>query len=132
MPQLQSIVLTDRTPVTPVNLTFTPLDIKDGIGSVVNSSGVPIGNKRLTVSMKKTNTRWKGTVRLDLPVVATETVNGISKPVVVRTAYAELNVSFDERSTEQERTDAIGLLSSGLSTSKVLINDALVKLEGVY
>lgn len=62
----------------------------------------------------------------------TETINGVSRPVVVRTAYANLSVTFDEKSTEQERNDAIGLMASALATGKVLVNDTLVKLEGVY
>lgn len=133
MPQLQNVVLTDRTPVTPVNLTFVPRDIDSkGVATVVNNAGVPIGEKRCTVSMKKTNARYQGEVRLTLPVVVTETVNGVSRPVVVRTAYANLSVTFDEKSTEQERKDAIGLMASALETGKVLINDTLVKLEGVY
>jgi hypothetical protein len=133
MPALQSVVLTDRTPVTPVNITFVPRG-KDpkGVGEVVASLGTPIGEKRCTVSMTKRGTRFVGQVRLVLPVVVTETINGVSSPVVVRTAYANLEVSFDEKSTEQERTDAVGLMSSALGTGKVLINDALVKLEEVY
>lgn len=133
MPQLQSVILTDRTPVTPVNLTFVPRDIdSNGVGTVVNTPGTPIGEKRLTVSMKKRNSRYVGQARLTLPVVATETINGVSRPIVVRTAYVNVDVTFDEKSTEQERTDAIGLMSSALGTGKVLVNDALVKLEGVY
>ena len=133
MPQLQNLILTDRTPVTPVNLTFVPRDIDaQGVGSVINSAGTPIGEKRCTVSMKKRNNRYHGEVRLTLPVVVTETINGVASPAVVRTAYAALTVTFDEKSTEQERTDCIGMMSSALSTSKVLVNDALVKLEGVY
>lgn len=133
MPQLQSLVLTDRTPVTPVNLTFVPqaIDAK-GVGVVVNNGGTPIGEKRCSVSMTKRNNRFHGEVRLQLPVVVTETINGVASPVVVRTAYATLAVTFDEKSTQQERDDCIGMMSSALATSKVLVNDALVKLEGVY
>lgn len=133
MPQLQNVILTDRTPVTPVNLTFVPRGI-DGndVGTVVNNSGVPIGEKRLTVSVKKKSSRYNAQVRLILPVVVTETINGVSRPVVVRTAYINVDATFDERSTEQERTDAVGLMASALGTGKVLVNDALVKLESVY
>lgn len=133
MPQLQTVVLTDRTPTTPVNLTFTPrgIDAK-GVGEVVNNAGVPIGEKRCTVSMTKRNSRFHGQVRLVLPVVVTETVNGVSSPSVVRTSYVNLECQFDEKSTEQERNDAIGLMASALATGKVLINDTLVKLENVY
>lgn len=132
MPQLQNVILTDRTPVTPVNLTFVPRGIEGGVGETVNNAGTPIGEKRFTVSMKQTGKRFKGEVRLVLPVVVTETINGVSSPKVVRTGYVNLSTSFDETSTEQERTDAIGMMSSALATSKVLVNDALVKNEGVY
>jgi hypothetical protein len=132
MPQLQNVILTDRTPVTPVNLTFVPRGIESGVGETVNNAGTPIGEKRFTVSMKQTGKRFKGEVRLVLPVVVTETINGVSSPKVVRTGYVNLSTSFDETSTEQERTDAIGMMSSALATSKVLVNDALVKNEGVY
>jgi hypothetical protein len=82
--------------------------------------------------MVKRNSRYKGEVRLALPVVVTETVNGVSRPVVARTAFAVLSVDFAETSSEQERNDAIGMMASALATGKVLVNDALVKLEGVY
>lgn len=132
MPQLQNVVLTDRTPTTPVNLTFVPRDITAGVGEVVNNAGTPIGEKRLTVSMKQTGKRFKGEVRLTLPVVVSEVINGVTAPKIVRTGYVNLSTSFDETSTEQERNDAIGLMASALATGKVLINDALVKNEGVY
>lgn len=132
MPQLQDVVLTDRTTPTPANLTFKPRDIVAGVGEVVNNAGIPLGEKRLTVSLKQTGKRFKGEVRLTLPVVVTEVINGISVPKIVRTGYVNLSTSFDETSTEQERNDAIGLMANALTTSKVLVNDALVKNEGVY
>lgn len=132
MPALQSVILTDRTPVTPVNHTFVPRDSKDGVGLVVTDTGTPIGEKRLTVSMKPTGTRYKGEVRLTLPVVVNETINGIVVPKVARIGYVNLSVSFDETSTKQERDDAIGMMASALGTAKVLVNDSQVKLEAVY
>lgn len=132
MPQLQSLVLTDRTPVTPVNRTFVPRDIADGVGMVVNTASTPIGSDRVSISSKKASTRYKGELRLVCPIVQTETINGVSRPVVVRTAYVTVSTSFDETSTEQERTDAIGMVANALGTSKVLIHDALVLLQGVH
>ena len=133
MPALQNLVLTDRTPVTPVDRTFVPRDIsRDGVGVVVNAAATPIGGQTVSVSLKKATTKYKGEVRLVIPVVQTETVNGVDRLVVVRTAYLTLQTSFDEESTEQERTDAIGMLANGLGTSKALIHDTLVKLQGVY
>jgi hypothetical protein len=132
MPQLQNLVLTDRTPVTPVDRTFVPRDIANGVGVVVNAAATPIGGQTVSVSLKKATSRYKGEVRLVIPVVQTETINGVDRPVVVRTAYLTLQTSFDEESTEQERTDAIGMLANGLGTGKTLVHDALVKLQGVY
>lgn len=134
MPQLQNLVLTDRaTPA--VNHTFTPRDANaSGSGTVVESTGVPIGDLRATVGLTQTNGvgNYKGTVRLTLPVVQTQTINGVSSPVVVRTAYASCEFTFSPSSTEQERKDAVGMLMSALDPSKALVNDTLVKLQAVY
>lgn len=133
MPQLQNLVLTDRTPVTPVDHTFIPREIANGVGTVVESTGVPVGNSSVSVSLRKTPSgKFKGTLRLAAPVVQTETISGVSRPVVVRTAYAALELTFDETSTEQERTDLVGMLASALGTGKTLVNDTMVKLQGVY
>lgn len=133
MPQLQSLVLTDRSTPTPVNLTFDPQDEKEGVGVVVNNtSGVPLGERRASVSMRKRNTRYKGEFRLSLPIVVTETINGVSNPTVVRVSHATLTVDYDERSTTQERNDLIGMVASALGTTKTLVNATLVNLERVY
>ena len=132
MPQLQNAVLKDRA-TTPVNHTFTPRDIKGNVGELVETRGVPVGENRLTVSLRKTaNGRYKGVVKLAIPEVATQTINGVSTPVVVRTAYAEVNVDFSATSSQEERNNAIGMLHSALAPTVVLVNDTLVKLEGIY
>jgi len=131
MPQLANLVLTDRA-ATPVNHTFTPLDIQSGVGVVVESTGVPIGDRRFSVSLNKTSqNRYKPSIRLTIPVVQDATVNGVTKPTVVRTAYADLTFNFDSSSTEQERKDVVGMLQSALDSAK-WVNDVAVKLQGVY
>lgn len=132
MPQLQNLVLTDRA-ATPVNHTFTPLDIQNGLGSVVESSGVPIGNNRVQIALNKTSTgRYKGVLKFQFPIVQTQTIDGVSTPVVVRTSYADLTFTFDPTSTTQERKDAVGMVMSALDASKVLVNDTLISLQGIY
>lgn len=133
MPQLQSIVLTDRATPTPVNHTFQPRDIVGNVGTVVESSGVPIGDNRYTVSLvKTTGNRYKAVIKGHFPVVQNQTINGITSPVVVRTSYSELSFSFDASSTEQERKDVVGMVQSSLDAAKPLVNDLVVKLQGVY
>lgn len=132
MPQLQNVVLTDRKG-TPVAHTFTPRDIRDGVGTVIESTGVPVGNSRLSVSLRQTpQGRYKAEVKLAIPVVSDEEINGITTPKVVRTAFADLTFTFDQTSTEAERNDAVGMLASSLESGKVLLNDLVVKLQGVY
>lgn len=131
MPQLQNLVLTDRK-ATPVAHTFTPFDIKNGVGTVVEQTGVPVGNNRFTVSLRRTGNRYKAQLQLVMPVTQNETINGITTPKVVRTAYADLSFTFDATSSDQERKDLVGMLQSSLDAAKVLVNDTVVNLQGVY
>jgi hypothetical protein len=52
--------------------------------------------------------------------------------VVVRTAYADVTFTFDSTSSEDERNDIVGMLANALDPSATLVNDAVVKLQGVY
>lgn len=131
MPQLQNLVLTDRE-ATPVNHTFTPRDIVSNVGAVVESSGVPVGDNRFTISLRQVNNRYKATIQMSVPVVQNQTINGITTPVVVRTAFADLTFTFDAQSTTQERTNLVGMLQSAMATNKALFHDTVVGLQGVY
>ena len=133
MPALTTTVLKDRTTPTPVDHTFTPESIKDGVGQVIETSGVPIGNSRLSVSSRKLSTgKYKSEVRLAVPVVSSETINGITSPKILRTAFVSAQFTFDETSSEAERNNIVGMFADALSPSKTLVNDTVVKLQGVY
>lgn len=132
MPQLQNLVLTDRA-ATPVAHTFAPRSKDGGVAVVAESTGVPIGDPKFTLSTTKTaGGRFKTVMKLSIPVVQTQTVNGVSTPVVVRTAYVDATFSFGNNSSLQERKDAVGLFSSALAPGAVLVNDVLTKCEGVW
>lgn len=131
MPQLQSLVLTDRK-ATPVAHTFTPVDIQQNVGTVSERTGSPIADPIYSISNRKSGDNFKVTAKLAVPIVQTETINGVSRPIVVRTAYVQTTFTFSKDSTEEERDDVVGMLASSFDTSKTLVNDTLVKLEGVY
>jgi len=133
MPNMNSLVLTDRA-ATPVDHTFTPRDLSQGMGTLAETQDVPVGENRVQVALKKTaGGRYKGFLKLTMPVVQTSSgTNGIETPVVVRTAFATLDLSFDATSTLQERKNIVGMLQDALDPSNTLINDTLVKLEGIY
>lgn len=133
MPQLQNLVLKDRTPTTPVDHTFVPRDITNNVGTVAESSGVPIGDNRFTVSLTRTTAnKYRAVLNLTMPVVQERDDGGVLSPVIVRTAYAKVEFTFDQSSTEQERNNIVGMLADSMAVGKSLVNDTVVKLQGVY
>lgn len=129
-----NIVVADRTTPTPVNHTFTP-DGEDtnGVHIFSEKTAVRAGDPRFTISLRQSKGKVRPSLRLAVPIVATQTINGVSSPVVVRTAYVELSATFDELSTAQERADAIGMLTNSCApTGQTMINDLLVNLSDIY
>lgn len=127
MPAMTNVALTDRES-TPVTHTFKPRSLRNDVAELVNSSGVPIGDEKLTLSMKKQGSFYRGEARLLLPVIQTETISGIARPTVVRTAIVSINVSFPEGGTRQERDNAIGLAYALLSDGRAMVDETFVDL----
>lgn len=114
MPQLTSLVLKDGA-ATPANHTFAPRDIVSGVATVIESTGVPVGDRRLSFALNRTqNGRVKVTMKMAIPVMQDQVVNGVSKPTVVRVAYSDITFSFDQTSSTQERKDVLALMASAL------------------
>jgi len=111
--------------------TFTPNDITGGVALLVESTGVPIGDSRLTISTGQTPAgRRKVTVKLAVPVVQDAVVSGVTRPTVVRTAYCNMDFSFDGSSNTEERSDILAFIASlmGNTMFKSVAND----LQGLY
>lgn len=128
MPQLAALVLKDKSQDS---FTFSPEGIKDGVATLVNSTGVPIGEQKLTVAASRTTTgRRKVSMRIAIPVVQDVVVAGISKPTVVRTAYADCVFTFDSTSNEVERGDIRALMADLLTGATAVA--CIEKLEHLY
>lgn len=132
MPALTSITVDDRES-TPVSHTYNPTTPKGNVWNWVNSDGVPIGDEQLSLSITKTpsgkyKVRWK----LADPVVVTETINGVDRPSVERTAYAEIHFTFDEDSSAQERKNLVGKTYNLLASGQAFTTSVNEDLEGVY
>lgn len=126
MPQLAPVVLKDYSAA---DHTFAPKGISGAVATLAQGNGVPIADKELTVSQTKTTTgRTKVLVKLKLPVVQDMTVNGVTRPTVVRTAYAELTLTFDNTSSVIERGDMRAYLQSlmGSTFGQYMIDDLSV------
>jgi len=127
-----NLVVNDRAG-TPVAHTYTPDgDDANGIHIFSEKTSVPAGNARYTIGLRQTNGKYRSSIKLQVPVVATQTINGVSSPVVIRTAFAEVNFTFDAYSSEQERADCVGMLYNSLAAAQTQINDLVVKLSDIY
>lgn len=132
MPALTSVVLKDRA-TTPVSHTFAPFDVKDGVGYVVESTGLKLGDSRLSVTRRKTASgRWKASVKLEVPVIGTETINGIDYPKIVDIDRASTEFDFGPTATTTRRNNLVGMHMSALGVDQPLITKVLVDLEGVW
>lgn len=110
MPALATLTLKD---MAAANHVFKPRDIKDGTALFVESTGVPIGDKRVTVNITETGSnRRKATYKIVLPVVQDVTSNGVSRPTVVRTSYVDISFTFDGTSSSDERGNAVAFARS--------------------
>lgn len=118
MPTLSPISLTDRES-TPATHTFVPQSRTNDVSTFVERDGVPLGDNKLTVSLKKTQSgRYNVAIKMVLPQTVTETVNGVASESVARVAYADMKLSFDASSTAQERDNAIGMICSSLDSGQ--------------
>jgi hypothetical protein len=131
MPTFTTLVLTDRED-TPVDHSFVPESNLGGVATLVEGTGVPLADSKFSIGQRKTPTRRKATIRLAIPEVQTETINGIDRPSVVRVNYANVEFSFDVASEEQERDNIVGMIRDALDPANTLVHDSVVKLQGIH
>lgn len=131
MPQLQAISLLDRE-TTPVAHNFVPRDIINGVGTCVRYTGLLMGEETFSISSRRSGGKLRVKQMIRVPVVQTETINGVSVPKVVDVNYVVTEWILSESSTEQARKNLIGMQRDSLDPAKLLVNDSLVKGEGIY
>lgn len=132
MAQFVAFTLNDREP-TPVAHTFQPNQSPTSELAVAKrTTGVPVADEIITISNKTSGQKRKIRMLIVLPVVANEVINGISKPSVIRRGIAEVNLTFDDISSLQERKNLVGLLYASLAPGQVMLDATFTGLEGLY
>jgi hypothetical protein len=132
MPQLNQLVLKDAA-ATPVDHTFKPRGIDSGVATLVESTGVPIGESRISFAQNRnSNGRIRATIKVSVPVVQDAVVGGVTRPTVVRTNYADLVFNFDASSSTQDRADIVKYVNGLLAGAQTMVQGYLVDLEGLY
>jgi len=131
MPAFSSISVNDRES-TPAAVVFAPQSNDKGVAAFRNSTGVPVGDKIITISTRRTSDKVIVRMKVKDPVVVDETINGVTQPKVSRTAYADVTFSFSVSSSLQERKNAVGYLYGLLGEATSLPNSVLTALEDIY
>lgn len=130
MPAIQNLVLKDHANV---DHTYVPRDIVGGVATVAETSGVPYGNALFSISTSQTaGGAYKVKSRMSKPVLVNETVNGVTKSTVLRTARFEGVFTFDPSSTESERANFVCEMASAFAEDKPLVWGCAVNLQGIY
>jgi len=132
MPQATTLTVADRK-ATPVNHTFNPNgQLKDGSWLFTETGPVKIGERRFSITTRKSGPNYKARVLLTDPVVGTEVINGVSNPKILRTAFADVTFTFSENSSLAERQDTVGMFSQSLLAFQPMMDAVLTKLESLY
>jgi hypothetical protein len=127
-----TITVNDRA-TTPLAHAFVPQgEIADGVALFVETASVKIGEREFTISTRKVGTNYKVRLKLKSPVVATETINGVGIPKVVRVGYAEALITVSENSSLQERKDLVGMFANAMAPSQTMLDASLTGLEGIW
>lgn len=130
MPALTTLTINDgASPVVPQ--VFVPQGKSNGVVTFKKSDGTPVGDNILTVSSTH-GTRHKVSLRLKLPQVVTQTINGVQTEVVIRTAFARVDFDFASDSTKDERVNAIALVANALSPAQTAMSAVLADLNDFY
>lgn len=125
-----SFTVNDRA-ATPVAHTFTPQGTSD-LPVFIEAGSVPIGNKVVVIKQRRSGTKYKVNVLFKNPVLVTEVINGVNVPKVQRSAYAELNLTFEETSSLQERKDTVGMFANMLASTQTMLDSTFTGLETIW
>jgi hypothetical protein len=132
MPQFSAITLTDRDST---NHVFSPRqeEANDVFRyAKASASGVPIGESHLRVSLRETPSNFRVRLKLEVPIVATETVNGVDTPKVVRSGMVDTTFTFAKTSTTAERELLAGLMANALAAAQSDLDAVITDLQSIY
>lgn len=134
MPNLSPLTINDGKD-TPESWVFNPdnIDPKTGVATLVKSTGLtPIGDANLSMSRRLTQNKYRLRVRLSVPKVVTETINGVNVEKVIHASFADVNFTFPDTTSEAERKDVVALMGNLLTSSDTLVTGVLIDLNGIY
>lgn len=130
MAQITSLVINDRES-TPVAHTYVRNEVSGNAASFYETAATLNGRAKLSITWKRTDTKYKCRLILAKPVLVTEVINGVSRNTIDRTNYGSVEFTFDGASTLQERKNVVGLMANALLAAQTGIDDTLTGMNGV-
>lgn len=134
MPAFAPITLTERDNTTTHVFNPSRVEANDVYRyTEADPSGVAGGENILRVSLKEDSGVTRVRVKIEMPSMVTETINGVARSKVERRTYADAFLNFPTRagSTADERTKIVGLLSNALS-GLTDVDDLVIDLNSVF
>jgi hypothetical protein len=132
MPARASFAVNDRE-TSPVAHTFLPRGRdSEGVWEFYEAGSTAIGENQFTIQIRESGANYKVRIKLELPIVVTQTINGVSQPVVDRTSFVDSVFTMSKRSSVQERKNLVGLHYNALAAANTVFNDVLTKFEDIY
>lgn len=132
MPSLTTISVNDRESTPVAHVYESQGKDANGVVSLAVPASVKIGEEKLRVSTRISGSNRKVRWLMTDPVLVTETINGVDRSVVERTGFANLEFTFHETSTTQERANLVGKLANLLLASQTDATSVNVDLESVW
>lgn len=139
MPAFAALTLADGA-ATPVNHTFSPVNVRDGIAKWADrSGGIPVGYPTITASLKEPTNKvgsknYRETIKVVFPVLeqtSPSTATGIQPaPTKAFDLIANIEFVMPERATTQNRKDILAFVKNLLANS--VATAAVQDLDPVY
>lgn len=136
MALLAPVTLVDRTPTTPVSRVFNPQELLNGTARLValGPNGTAVGQSVLQVNGRRkagTGNRNLAELKLSIPKVVVETINGVAVPRVIDTNYVRIIFDVGPLFTTQDLEDLEGYAESLLKTNQTFIKSVLIGRQNV-
>lgn len=135
MAQATSFTVNDRES-TPVSHTFAPKGpTTDGQGFIFRENGMsPLVAKVATIRSRENTDTKNRYVRISLtvPVVVTETINGVHVDTVKSVSLCDANFRFALDTTLQHRKNVVGMFANMLASDIAMIDSTLTGTEAIW
>lgn len=124
MPAVVPVVLSNHAPSSPVTYTVHPAGQPkdDGVWEWQGDNSIPAQRVRLTSKVNRITPgkRMKSEVRVVLPIVETQVINGVSQQVVVDYNYATVSMDMSAKATNASRGETAAYAASAVLPGSVV------------